>query len=148
MKIFTRAQIKELDQFTIDHEPIKSVDLMERAAHTVVNFICSIWSVEDNVVVFAGPGNNGGDGLAVARMMANQGYGVTAYLFNISARLSPDCMENSKRLKNCPKVNFIEVTEEFEPPKLDSKTLVVDALFGSGTTKPLAGGFAPGRSRL
>lgn len=142
MKIFTRAQIKELDQFTIDHEPIKSVDLMERAAHTVVNFICSIWSVEDNVVVFAGPGNNGGDGLAVARMMANQGYGVTAYLFNISARLSPDCMENSKRLKNCPKVNFIEVTEEFEPPKLDSKTLVVDALFGSGTTKPLAGGFA------
>lgn len=142
MKIFTHSQIKELDQLTIESEHIKSIELMERAAETIAHFIYGRWSEKDPVVIFAGPGNNGGDGLAVARMLANQKYDVTAYLFNISGKLSPDCMENSKKLKSNSKVNYIEVTDEFEPPKLDSTTLVVDALFGSGLSKPLAGGFA------
>ena len=65
MKIFTSAQIHELDKYTIDHEPIRSIDLMERAAKTITRAITSEWNNATPIVVFAGPGNNGGDALAV-----------------------------------------------------------------------------------
>lgn len=143
MKIFTNAQIHELDQYTIEHEPISSVDLMERAAKAITRTISEQWSNSTPVVVFAGPGNNGGDALAVARMLAESNYNVSAYLFNISSHLSADCATNRQRLRDSKQVKtFIEVTQEFEPPQLEADTLVVDGLFGSGLNKPLAGGFA------
>jgi len=143
MKIFTGAQIHELDQYTIEHEPIESINLMERAAKALVRAISESWSNTTPVVVFAGPGNNGGDALAVARMLAEAGYTVSAFLFNISGHLSTDCAVNRQRLRDCKRVkNFIEVTQEFDPPQLEADTLVVDGLFGSGLNKPLAGGFA------
>ena len=143
MKIFTSNQIHELDKYTIEHEPISSLDLMERAAKVLTHAMMGVWSVSTPVVVFAGPGNNGGDALAVARMLAEQGYRVSAYLFNISGHLSPDCATNKKRLKECKRIHeFIEVTQEFDPPVLEKDMLVIDGLFGSGINKPLAGGFA------
>ena len=87
MKIFTGAQIHELDQYTIEHEPIESINLMERAAKAIARAVCEQWATTTPVVVFAGPGNNGGDALAVARMMAEAGYTVSAFLFNISGHL-------------------------------------------------------------
>ena len=69
MKIFTSAQIHELDKYTIEHEPIKSIDLMERAAKAITQAITDQWGSATPIVVFAGPGNNGGDALAVARML-------------------------------------------------------------------------------
>lgn len=143
MKIFTSAQIRELDKYTIEHEPVSSIDLMERAARAIVHEITAVWNSGMPVVVFAGPGNNGGDALAVARMLAEKKYQVDVYLFNISGNLSDDCKTNRQRLAGCKAVkSFVEVTEEFDPPRLDSGTLVVDGLFGSGLNKPLAGGFA------
>ena len=143
MKIFTSAQVKELDKFTIENEPISSLNLMERAAQTMVRAITELWGSSTPIVVFAGPGNNGGDALAVARLMAEQGYQVVAYLFNISGHLSPDCAANKKQLEENKHIRqFIQVTQEFDPPVLDEQTLVVDGLFGSGLNKPLAGGFA------
>lgn len=143
MKIFTSAHIHELDKYTIDHEPIKSIDLMERAAKALVAAISDTWSADVPVVVFAGLGNNGGDALAVARMLAEKNYAVSAFLFNTSGSLSDDCKTNSQRLKDCRKVaKFVEVTDEFDPPELKAGTLVVDGLFGSGLNKPLSGGFA------
>ena len=143
MKIFTGAQIHELDQYTIALEPISSIDLMERAAKAITRAICEQWPNTTPVVVFAGPGNNGGDALAVARMMASANYDVSAYLFNISGHLSSDCAANRQRLLDSKQAkNFVEVTQEFEPPQLDENTLVIDGLFGSGLNKPLAGGFA------
>ena len=68
MKIFTGAQIHELDTYTIEHEPIRSIDLMERAAKALTKAISEEWTNQTPIVVFAGPGNNGGDALAVARM--------------------------------------------------------------------------------
>ncbi len=143
MKIFTSAQIQELDKFTIEHEPIKSIDLMERAARVLTTAITERWNIQVPVVVFAGPGNNGGDALAVTRMLIDRGYDVQTYLFNITGHLSADCTENKKRLvdkKGRPL--FTEVTQEFDPPRLEEGMLVVDGLFGSGLNKPLAGGFA------
>ena len=97
MKIFTSAQIRELDNYTIEHEPIKSIDLMERAAKALTRAITERWSPGVPVVVFAGPGNNGGDALAVSRILAEQGYRVQTFLFNISGHLSADCAENKRR---------------------------------------------------
>ena len=143
MKIFTAAQIHELDKYTIEHEPIESLQLMERAAKALCRAVCEVWSQSVPVVVFAGPGNNGGDALAMSRLLAEAGYQVSTYLFNISGHLSPDCEANKRRLQECKQLReFVEVTQEFDPPHLEADTLVIDGLFGSGLNKPLAGGFA------
>lgn len=143
MKILTGAQIRELDKYTIEHEPVKSVDLMERAAEAIFWALVKLCSGKARVVVFAGPGNNGGDALAVARKMAEKGYSVEAYLFNIGNKLSADCATNRQRLQQVKQLKaFVEVTDEFDPPELTRNTFVIDGLFGSGLNKPLAGGFA------
>lgn len=142
MKIFTSAQIHELDKYTIEHEPISSLDLMERAAKVLSHAFEEEWSNRTPVTVFAGPGNNGGDALAVSRMLADDGYQVTTYLFNIHNHLSDDCKINKQRLIDQKKANFTEITLNFDPPVLNAGTVVIDGLFGSGLNKPLAGGFA------
>ena len=143
MKIFTSAQIHELDRYTIEHEPIKSIDLMERAAKAITRAITEEWAMHTPVVVFAGPGNNGGDALAVARLLINEGYRVRTFLFNITNHLSDDCVTNRQRLRDGRHAkDFTEVTSKFDPPELTADTLVIDGLFGSGLNKPLAGGFA------
>lgn len=143
MKIFTSNQIRELDQYTIEHEPIRGIDLMERAAKTLARAISEEWTTQTPMVAFAGPGNNGGDALAVSRLLAEQGYRISVYLFNINKKLSEECATNKKRIAESKRImQFTEVTQEFDPPKLDEDTVVIDGLFGSGLTKPLAGGFA------
>lgn len=143
MKIFTSNQIHELDQYTIEHEPIRSIDLMERAAKTLARAISDMWPAETPMVTFAGPGNNGGDALAVSRLLAEQGYQINVFLFNINQKLSDDCATNKLRIVESKRVKqFTEVTQEFDPPKLDAQTVVIDGLFGSGLNKPLSGGFA------
>ncbi len=143
MKIFTNAQIHELDKFTIENEPISSLNLMERAAKALTNAITSMCNTSTPIVVFAGPGNNGGDALAVARLLSEKSFQVSVYLFNISGKLSSDCAANKKRLQDCRHVkNFTEVTDEFDPPRLEQDMVVIDGLFGSGINKPLAGGFS------
>ena len=104
MKIFTSTQIHDLDKYTIEHEPIKSIDLMERAAKALTNAITETWSKLTPVVVFAGPGNNGGDALAVARMLVEQQYDVKVFLFNISNKLSDDCATNKQRILDGKKI--------------------------------------------
>lgn len=143
MKILTAAQIHELDKYTIEHEPIKSIDLMERASKTITHAIMEEWSERTPVVVFAGPGNNGGDALAVARMLAEAKYQVGVFLFNIHSKLSEDCAANKQRLIDSKRgIKFTEISLNFDPPELTADTLVVDGLFGSGLNKPLMGGFA------
>ncbi len=143
MKIFTGNQLRELDQYTIEHEPISSINLMERAAKAITHAIEDEWNSLTPVVVFAGPGNNGGDALATARLLAEDNYKVTVFLFNIHNHLSEDCNTNKKRLLDGKKVDaFTEISVNFEAPELKEGTLVIDGLFGSGLNKPLASGFA------
>ena len=96
MKIFPSSSIKKLDAYTIEHEPIASIDLMERAAQALTKAITERWDITTPVTVFAGPGNNGGDALAVARMLAEKEYKVEAYLFNPKGELSADCQTNKE----------------------------------------------------
>ena len=149
MKILTGGQFRELDLFTIQNEPIDSLELMERASRAVTDEILRRWP-DDNrrVFVFAGPGGNGGDGLAVARMLAEAGRVVTAYLFNVRGQLNPDCQTNRDRLADRDDVQLVEITSELVFPDLRQDDLVIDALFGTGLNKPLSGGFALVAKRL
>ena len=79
MKIISSTHLKELDKYTIANEPITSIDLMERAAHELTRTIMRRWDASFHIVVFAGPGNNGGDGAAIARILKTKG--VDAELF-------------------------------------------------------------------
>ncbi len=115
---------------------------MERAALALTQAITETWSNTTPVIIFAGPGNNGGDALAIGRMLIDKNYDVKVYLFNITNHLSDDCSFNKKRLIDKRSKALIEVTQEFEPPQLEAGMLVIDGLFGSGLNKPLAGGFA------
>ena len=142
MKILASSQLKELDKYTIEHEPIASIDLMERAAHALTDAIVRRWDSSYEVVVFAGPGNNGGDALAVARMLSQKKYHVEVFLFNTKGSLTEECQTNLNRLKTCGSIYFTEISTQFDPPTLTERHLVVDGLFGSGLNKPLSGGFA------
>lgn len=142
MKIFPSSSIKKLDAYTIEHEPIASIDLMERAATALTKAITERWSTETPVTVFAGPGNNGGDALAVSRMMAEKGYKMEVFLFNPKGDLSPDCRTNKELVEMMEEITFHEISTQFVPPALTPDHLVIDGLFGSGLNKPLSGGFA------
>lgn len=141
-KILSSQQIRQVDAHTIQTEPISSLDLMERASKCVADRICGLYDKNRRIIVFAGPGNNGGDALAVARMLVQQSYRVSAFLFNIGNSLSADCQSNRNRLKQCPTIDFHEITTDFVPPAISSDDVILDGLFGTGLSRPLMGGFA------
>lgn len=142
MKILTATQFKEVDAFTIENGHIDSIDLMERAACAFTEEILRRWNPTTVVKVFAGPGNNGGDALAIARMLADKGMTVHAWLFNTSGSLTDECQTNKQRLEVMPNVAFHEITSQFQPPVLTADDLIIDGLFGIGLSRPLSGGFA------
>ncbi len=147
MKIFETSQIKEIDAYTISHEPVSSIDLMERAAAACSEWICKKADPQQSVLFFTGPGNNGGDAWAVARQMAGRGYiNCRFYLLNISGKISKDSEINRKRLSDQGIVEIHEIKEEADFPDIGENDLVIDGLFGSGLTRP-ADGLAAGLIR-
>ncbi len=143
MKIFTTEQLREIDRATIEAEEITSLQLIERMAEGITAEIIGMIRSNMRIAVFAGPGNNGADALAVSRMLVEQGYRPEIYLFNRGGnKLSPDCAECKKRLLALgADVNFTEITGLFNLPQLSRRDLVVDGLFGSGLRDGLTGGF-------
>ena len=142
IKIVETSKIKELDRYTIEHEPIASIDLVERAATAFAQEFCHKFSKQNHVVVFAGQGNNGADGLAIARLLSEEGYRIDVFLFNPAQHLSPDCEINKQRLPMDKKVRMVEVIDDFTPPPLTDRDIVIDGLFGVGLNRPLSGGYA------
>lgn len=142
MKIFSSNIIKEIDKATCEAQGISSLELMERAASAISDKIISLFLPKQRIVIVAGPGNNGGDALAVARILIEQGFKkVEVFLFNVKGRLSADCEEQRKRLITIDNVDFTEITKEFTPPYLCGRDVVIDGLFGSGLREPMQGGF-------
>lgn len=142
MKILNSTDIHQIDNATCERQNISSIELMERAANAVSCEIISRFLPSQRIVVIAGPGNNGGDALAVARMLIEQGYRrVEVFLFNVTGKLSHDCDEECKRLITIDGVDFTEITHTFNPPYLSKNDVVIDGLFGSGLNQPLQGGF-------
>ena len=138
MKLFSTSQIRDIDRFTIENEPVASINLMERAADAIFRCFAENISSNNRIVVFVGQGNNGGDGLALARMLVDAGYWVDVYLLEYST-CSTDCQQNLKRLINQGIVKPCIINNESDFPTIDCSSIIVDALFGSGLTKPLSG---------
>ncbi|MDR0743551.1 MAG: NAD(P)H-hydrate dehydratase [Tannerella sp.] len=142
-KLFETSKIKEIDKYTIENEPVASIDLVERAASVFVNeFSRRYASRRNRIYVFAGQGNNGADALAVSRLLAERSYNVFTYLITPSGMLSPDCEESRRRLKAVESKQYVEVVSSFSPPVFEPQDIIIDGLFGSGLNRPLEGGFA------
>ena len=139
MKIFTTKQIGTVDQFTIKNEPIADVDLMERAALQIVNWLIHQISNEKKLLFFAGPGNNGGDALAIARMMAEHDYRCEAYLIDFGKGLKGSPAINWERLQKQGKVSLAKIENEAIIPEIPDDAVVLDGLFGSGLSRKLSG---------
>ncbi len=139
MKILKSSQIREVDAFTIENEPIVSIDLMERAAMTISGWISENISKEKIIKIFVGPGNNGGDGLAVARQLMDFNYSVEIFLLRISNKLSQDCETNLDRFKIIKNNLIREISEKSDFPEITQNDVLVDGLFGSGLTRKLEG---------
>jgi ADP-dependent NAD(P)H-hydrate dehydratase / NAD(P)H-hydrate epimerase len=138
MKFFTCKHIREIDSYTIENEPIKSVDLMERAALGLFGWLVSNYHSSIPFVVFSGPGNNGGDGLAVARMLAMVGYNVKVFILK-SENYSNDTLINIQRLEGQGLVEISYLANAVNFPRLNEDAVIVDALYGSGLSRPLSG---------
>jgi NAD(P)H-hydrate epimerase len=138
MKLFSTHQIRDIDRLTIHNEPVSSIDLMERAAVAIFRWFAGNAGADKRVVVFAGPGNNGGDGLALARMLVEAGYYVDVFLLEASS-FSSDYQVNLNRLKNQGIVTPYSIKGEIDFPNIDCDSIIIDALFGSGLKKPLEG---------
>lgn len=141
MKIFEAQDIRIIDKETIEDRNIASINLMEEAAISIFKVITSMWPVNTKICIWAGVGNNGGDGLAVARLLISKGYNIKVYLWNPKNRLSKDCRINLSRLDQ----NLIqEISEETEFDKLflPKADLYIDSFFGSGLNRPIEGHLA------
>lgn len=140
MKIFTAKQMYEADKATEAKEGITSIDLMERAAQQVFVWIENrLQGSQVPIHVFCGIGNNGGDGLAIARMLLNKDYNVICYIVNYSEKRSPCFLTNFARLKENNKVWPKQIKEEHDYPELSNEGIIVDAMFGIGINRPLDG---------
>jgi NAD(P)H-hydrate epimerase len=148
LKILTAEQIREADAYTINNEPIKSIDLMERAAAKCFDWIYDnaprlfdSKNTEEkdwlfNVVV--GPGNNGGDGLVIARMLQRVGYEVNISYVKLTDKPSADFAANFAKLGKLKKA-VVEITSEKEVIDYASNTVIIDAIFGTGLNRPAEG---------
>lgn len=139
MYILNTDQIRAADVHTIQNEPITSADLMERAADAFYWWLLPKLAPKQSIAVFCGMGNNGGDGLCVARMLHHTGFPVTVYKVRFSAKSSVDFKINEKRLAAMDNVPIVDIFSEKDIPSLAQNTLIIDALFGSGLARPITG---------
>jgi NAD(P)H-hydrate epimerase len=138
MKIFRAEQVREIDAYTIKNEPIRSIDLMERAAMRLTGWYVRHYHTDRKVVVFAGPGNNGGDALAMARMLAERQFRVECFLLRFG-KLSEDCYINLGRLKEQARIKLYEIDDQDLLPEIAKEDVVVDGIFGSGLSRSVTG---------
>lgn len=133
-KIITATQTRAADQHTISTEPITSIDLMERASITFTEALLPYLSPGDHIAIICGPGNNGGDGLAIARLLAAHPYNIEVFVDQDINTPSSDYQYNLKKLSPSP-----SDIEDLSIDILQGFHVVIDALFGTGINKPITG---------
>ncbi|MBI3136842.1 MAG: NAD(P)H-hydrate dehydratase [Bacteroidetes bacterium] len=134
--LFSPENIRLWDQHTMQHEPITSADLMERAATQCTKHLLAT-NLFHSAAVFCGIGNNGGDGLVIARLLAERGIHVSVFIVQFSENHTADFDLNQGRL---PKQNITQhVLTAADYTFSTDADLIVDAIFGSGLNKPVSG---------
>lgn len=139
MKIFSAEQIRAWDKYTIRHEPISSIDLMERAARTCTYHLLRTNPYSTTYYVLCGPGNNGGDGMAIARLLYLAGQSVTLYVSEEGSS-SEDNITNLNRWKSIH--GPLQHHEDFIGQALPEGAVIIDALFGTGNLRTINGLYA------
>lgn len=140
MKLLTAQQIKDWDAYTIKHKPIASIDLMEHAATLCFNqivFLVDKKKITDNFKVFCGTGNNGGDGLVIAKLLAQNNFKVEVYVLD-NPHKSEDFIANFIALETCG-INITTIKQISILVEPNQPFSAIDALFGTGLNKPLEG---------
>lgn len=140
MKILSAAQTREADAYTIAHEPISSLYLMERAAHALATWVENHFNRGPLICLFCGPGNNGGDGLALARMLHQNAYDVQVFTVTGGQPTSADFKQNLDRLP--PEIPLKDLTSASDFSETQQGTLLIDALFGTGLSRPVTDVYA------
>src|SRR5258706_10999400 len=140
LKILNAAQIKACDAYTIQHEPVASIDLMERACRAFVSWFTQRFTVTQKVGVVCGTGNNGGDGLGIARMLIDWGYSVKVWVVRGEVKTTEDFSRNLSRLSG--KAALFEITSEVDQGLFHDRNVLIDAVFGSGLSRPADGIYA------
>ncbi|HEY0742273.1 MAG TPA: NAD(P)H-hydrate dehydratase [Chryseosolibacter sp.] len=140
IKILNTTQIRDLDQYTIEHEPIASIDLMERASREFVTWFVQRFDATKKIGIVCGTGNNGGDGLAIGRMLLDWGYPVKVWIVRGKVAESNDFKVNLQRLK--AKTEISEITSEADQGLFAGCDVLIDAIFGSGLSRPTEGIYA------
>jgi len=136
MKILSAQQIKEIDSATIANEPISSIELMERAARNCLFKILKHDDEENNFVIICGKGNNGGDGLAIARLLAERNRTVSVIILEYTTNESPEFKHNLDLLSQQNKAALYHINSLEEFKKIDlSKSIIIDAILGIGINK-------------
>jgi NAD(P)H-hydrate epimerase len=137
MKILSAQQTREADAYTIAHEPISSIDLMERASKKCLEWLIKKFE-KKSFVVFCGIGNNGGDGLAISRMLHENGKKTRVFIVDFSNKHSEDFDINYKRLIDSG-VDVSHLGPDEMEFQLNKDEIIVDAIFGSGLDRPIDG---------
>lgn len=138
MQIFATEQIRAWDEYTIRHEPISSLDLMERAAASCFEWLTQEGYNDKKFSVYCAKGNNGGDGLAIARMLSQSGHRVSVNILEFGHKGTDDFQSNLARLhETAAEIRFVSEENAIYPP--EPGDVLIDALFGSGLNRPLDG---------
>jgi len=138
MKILTASQIREADAYTIKHEPISSIDLMERAASACFDwFTEGHYSDYSSFYFFCGTGNNGGDGLALARILDK--HNTKIFIVRHSDKCSADFSTNLSMLIDEEGIDITDISDKSMLPEIEEGSVIFDAILGSGLSKPLSG---------
>jgi NAD(P)H-hydrate epimerase len=138
MKLLSSTQIHQWDAYTIEHEPVSPLDLMERAAGKCTEFILEKKQATQPIKIFCGKGNNGGDGLVIARHLLQNGYQPLVYILEFGAKGTDEFQVNLQRLhETTTDIYFVQTQADF--PEIEKEDFVIDALYGSGLNRPLQG---------
>ncbi len=143
MELLTADQIRAWDSFTIQNEPISSYNLMERASSIFTDWFSTIYDNQRPVLIFCGTGNNGGDGLAIARFLHYLRYDIGVYICRLSKNETDDFARNLVKIQDLDAVILRgEVLGQDTFPIIPNNIIIIDAILGSGLTRPVAGYWA------
>jgi hydroxyethylthiazole kinase-like uncharacterized protein yjeF len=140
IKILSTKQIKDWDVATIAQEPIASIDLMERASRAFVNWFVQKFDASKKIGIVCATGNNGGDGLAIARLLKDWGFAVKVWIVKGLVPQSDDFKINFERING--KIEIFEIFKDSDQGLFDDRDVLIDAIFGSGLSRPVEGVYA------